>query len=879
MKKNEVTRGSEFLDLDLRKQYEFPLIDDLNKIPKGDMPGDRIEINHTHIEKAKAIFPKLLALLNHKLKNNEKNKVVISIHGGSGVGKSEIGALISYYLNDMSIGSYVLSGDNYPYRIPKYNDAERLRIFRTAGILALSKNNLMTGKIKKIILELQKTDKDADINLTITNPWLSVYQSAGNKALKGYLGSTDEIDFAEISRIISCFKKGDQVIPLKRMGRSDAELWYDYVDMTHINVIVIEWTHGNNANLQGVDIPILLNSTPEETLEHRSMRHRDGGTDSAFTTMVLKIEQEMLDSQAKSAQIIVTKKGEVVSYEAYLYLIGEKNRDFGPMMNAYPDSIGGTLGNMVEFLSKPELKDVFSSLYVLPSIFNTDLDRGFSVIDYGINTLYAKQEDLIALNEKNISLKFDLILNHASVLSKEFQDILKNGQASKYMDFFINWNEFWDGYGTMTEDGYVQPEHKFIKNMFFRKPGLPLLNVRMPDGETVPFWNTFYQEVKYDELSVEAVIENSDIQYESAKVLITLVNESIKNGLLPNEINFNQFDKYRSIIIDLLESKRRYLGQMDLNIKSPLVWNFYDETLRKLSEYGAKIVRLDAFAYASKEPGEKNFFNQPGTWDLLSQINSVAKKYNLTLLPEIHSKYEEGVYEQIAEQGYMTYDFFLPGLIIDAFERRTFEVIKRWIQEIIDKKMRTVNMLGCHDGIPLLDLKGLLTDEQIEALIKIVVKRGGMVKDLHGQKNIYYQVNATYFSALGEDVKKMLLARAIQIFMPGKPQVWYLDLFAGKNDDEAVKKAGSGGHKEINRTNLSMDQVENSMKQEVVQEQLRLLQFRKTNPAFEANAKVVIKNTENDTMEICWNNNGNEAVLEADLKDFTYRIRSKEMKG
>ena len=91
-------------------------------------------------------------------------------------------------------------------------------------------------------------------------------------------------------------------------------------------------------------------------------------------------------------------------------------------------------------------------------------------------------------------------------------------------------------------------------------------------------------------------------------------------------------------------------------------------------------------------------------------------------------------------------------------------------------------MLGCHDGIPLLDLKGLLNEDQIQSLIDIVVARGGYVKDLHGQKNVYYQVNSTYYSALGEDDRKMLLARAIQIFMPGKPQVWYLDLFDGRND-------------------------------------------------------------------------------------------------
>lgn len=43
-----------------------------------------------------------------------------------------------------------------------------------------------------------------------------------------------------------------------------------------------------------------------------------------------------------------------------------------------------------------------------------------------------------------------------------------------------------------------------------------------------------------------------------------------------------------------MEAGRRYLGQMDLNIKSPLVWEFYDNTLKTLAGYGAKIVRLDA---------------------------------------------------------------------------------------------------------------------------------------------------------------------------------------------------------------------------------------------------------------------------------------------
>ena len=96
--------------------------------------------------------------------------------------------------------------------------------------------------------------------------------------------------------------------------------------------------------------------------------------------------------------------------------------DAKPMLNAYPDSVGGTLSDITGFLQKPELKDVFSSFYILPSVFNTDLDRGFSVIDYTLNEELADKKDLEALEELGINLKLDFILNHASVLSRQFQD-------------------------------------------------------------------------------------------------------------------------------------------------------------------------------------------------------------------------------------------------------------------------------------------------------------------------------------------------------------------------------------------------------------------------------------------------------------------------
>lgn len=485
-----------------------------------------------------------------------------------------------------------------------------------------------------------------------------------------------------------------------------------------------------------------------------------------------------------------------------------------PMLNAYPDSMGKRLSDIVSLLGREELREVFGSFYILPSIYHSDLDRGFSVIDYDINEELASQQDLQVLKELGIDLKLDFILNHASTRSPQFTNLVKHGEQSEYKDFFINWNDFWQGCGVMTEDGYIQPEPRYLEKMFFRKPGLPILMVKFPDGKKVPYWNTFYQEEHYP----------------------------------------------------------LYLGQMDLNIKSPKVWDFYKDTLKKIASYGANIVRLDAFAYAPKEPGEKNFLNEPGTWELLTRIQEIANPYQLTLLPEIHAAYEEQIYKKLSDKGYMTYDFFLPGLVIDAIENKRSNYLAAWARELVENDIKVVNMLGCHDGIPLLDLKGILPESDIQNLIDLIVERGGLVKNLHGQKNMYYQVNATYFSALGESEQKLLMARAIQLFMPGKPQIWYLDLFAGKNDHEAVKRAGASGHKEINRTNLTLAEANEALKKEVVKKQIEMIRFRNTCKAFEEGAIIRIKEEEG-ALRITWNKDTVSAELMVDFVNERFEIR------
>lgn len=559
----------------------------------------------------------------------------------------------------------------------------------------------------------------------------------------------------------------------------------------------------------------------------------------------------------------------------------------GVMFNAYPDSIGNTLNDTVKMLQMPEFENVFSLFYVLPTFFNSDLDRGFSVIDYNLNKDLVSKNDLKALEKLNIQLKFDIVLNHLSVASPQFKDLLKNGDHSKYKDFFINWNTFWEGHGTMRDDGVIIPKEEFLNKLFMRKSGLPILKVLFPDGSEKPYWNTFYQQITYNNLNVEDLLGLEGLTSDKAQMICNKINSAIEKNEDFTAIDFEDNNYLKEEILQIVNQKRSYLGQMDVNANSELVWEFYEETLSKLKSYGCEILRLDAFAYLHKEVGQTNFFNEPGTWEHLDRIKDIADKNDLMLLPEIHAEYGLGLHKEVAKRGYHIYDFFLPGLVLHTIENKTNKALIRWINEIIDNDYKTVNMLGCHDGIPILDLKGkvvndeyqkgLLEDAEIEALMDKIISRGGRVKNLYdaeGKKISYYQVNATFFSALGEDEQKLLLARAIQMFMPGIPQVWYLDIFAGKNDYEAVEKGGDGAHKEINRTTLSIDDIEKGLEKDIALNQLKIMRLRNASKAFLGTMK--INETSDDEVDITWRFNENVAQLKANLRTCKFSINHSE---
>ena len=101
-------------------------------------------------------------------------------------------------------------------------------------------------------------------------------------------------------------------------------------------------------------------------------------------------------------------------------------KNYGPMLYAYPDSMGNHLSGTVEILNMQEFKGIFQSFYILPSMYQNDLDRGFCVVRYDLDERVATEKDLSDLRSMNIDLMMDFVVNHASTGSPQFQDIVKN---------------------------------------------------------------------------------------------------------------------------------------------------------------------------------------------------------------------------------------------------------------------------------------------------------------------------------------------------------------------------------------------------------------------------------------------------------------------
>jgi sucrose 6(F)-phosphate phosphorylase len=304
--------------------------------------------------------------------------------------------------------------------------------------------------------------------------------------------------------------------------------------------------------------------------------------------------------------------------------------------------------------------------------------------------------------------------------------------------------------------------------------------------------------------------------------------------------------------------------QIDIDVNSTVTKNLFIKIVESFEKHKIKFIRLDAIGYVIKKRGTSCFFVKPEIYQFLDWIKEVAAKKSIEILPELHAEYS--IQKELSEHDFWIYDFMLPYLILEALINKNSKKLKEYLKI---RPLRQFTMLDCHDGIPVKpDLNGFYDLENINQLINICIQRGANFSRLlsteHKDQNGFdvHQIRGTYYSMLNEDDDAYIAARAIQLFTPGIPQIYYIGLLAGINDLSAYNDSGDG--REINRHSYSLEEIEHELNRPVVKRLMRLIEFRNSNPAFDGNC--VIDPCTDQEISMTWTYGSHFTRLKIDLQ-------------
>ncbi len=278
--------------------------------------------------------------------------------------------------------------------------------------------------------------------------------------------------------------------------------------------------------------------------------------------------------------------------------------------------------------------------------------------------------------------------------------------------------------------------------------------------------------------------------------------------------------------------------QLDIDVQHAQGGAYLDGILQTFAGNGVRMVRLDAVGYAIKKAGTSCFM-LPETFDFIAAFADRAKALGIEVLVEVHSYYQRQI--EIAQRVDWVYDFALPPLVLHALFNQTAVPLKRWIGM---RPNNALTVLDTHDGIGIIDIgadaadragsPGLVPPAELDALVETIhANSGGQSRQATGAaaSNLdLYQVNCTFYDALARNDRAYLVARAIQFFLPGVPQVYYVGLLAGENDMALLARSNVG--RDINRHHYSRAEIDAALQRPVVQDLLDLMKLRNQHPAF-----------------------------------------------
>jgi len=315
--------------------------------------------------------------------------------------------------------------------------------------------------------------------------------------------------------------------------------------------------------------------------------------------------------------------------------------------------------------------------------------------------------------------------------------------------------------------------------------------------------------------------------------------------------------------------------QIDIDVLHIEGKAYLNAILERFRTSRIRAIRLDAVGYAIKRQGTSCFMI-PETFAFIADLTSQARALGIEVLVEIHSHYKQQV--EIARCVDWVYDFALPPLVLHGIYKADAKPLAAWLAV---RPWNAITVLDTHDGIGVIDVgadadgnPGLLDPTEIHDLVEnIHLRSNGDSRQATGvaANNLdLYQVNCTYYDALGRDDTAYLIARAIQFFVPGIPQVYYVGLLAGTNDMELLARSGVG--RDINRRYYSRDQIEAALNKPVVERLIELIRIRNAHPAFNGESRV--DSTASHLLSIHWVSGEAWARLEVDFANPSATIHS-----
>lgn len=464
----------------------------------------------------------------------------------------------------------------------------------------------------------------------------------------------------------------------------------------------------------------------------------------------------------------------------------------------YIDRLGCESIQDLNSLFKNEFKGLFGGLHILPFYYPIDgEDAGFDPIDHQlIDPRLGDWNDLKDLSQQ-VDIMADLIVNHMSAKSVQFQDYIEKGENSAFASLFLSYDKVFPN-GASESD---------LSSIYRPRPGFPFTTFKLNDGSIKKIWTTFTS------------------------------------------------------------------NQIDIDVKSEIGINYLEGMLDIFQKGGVTMIRLDAAGYAIKEKGTSCFMIDR-TYEFISQLTEKAKAKGIEVLVEIHSYYKTQI--EIAKRVDYVYDFALPVLVLDTLFNKNTSSLKKWLEV---SPRNAVTVLDTHDGIGIVDVaaeedkQGLIKDAVLSKIVEqIHINSNGDSLKATGSaaSNLdLYQVNCTYFDALGRNEKAYLIARAIQFFVPGIPHVYYVGLFAGENDMELLKRTNVG--RDINRHYYTKKEINSRLEAPLIKELKELMILRNNHEAFNGDFNLI--ETSNNILNIKWINNNHWAELLIDLTAMSLNIK------